>query len=91
MPSEQRANSSAIFLVKYGLYLAPEPSAWTPDSLTQKHSNVQDNSDVTKAEVQFHFFHYTVRPIWKRFREAIGCLRTFNFFTLFLGSEEKYA
>ena len=53
------------------------------DSLTQKRSNVSDNCDVTKQcltsipsiKLRGHF--------GKRFREAVRCLCTFNFFYSF--------
>ena len=47
MPAEQRANSSAISLVKIS-FLFRFKTFPKNDTLTQKRNNVQDNRDVTK-------------------------------------------
>lgn len=54
----------------------------------KKHSNVQDNNDVTKQSL-FHSFHLSAQSFWKRFCQAIGCLHTFKVFIHFHSSERK--
>ena len=65
----------------------------TDDSLMQKRSNVQGNNDVTKQgfspirniKQRGHFGNVFLKP------SAVFCLLSFNFFTLFLGSEKNCA
>ena len=44
----------------------------------------------SQSRVSVPFSLFRARLFWKRFREAIGWLRTLNFFTPFLGSERKF-
>ena len=42
------------------------------------------------SESQFHSFQISARSFWKRFFEAISCLRTFNFLLLFTAQKENF-
>ena len=60
----------------------------TNDSLMQKHSNVEDNSDVAKPNLS-SIPSVSVQLFWKQFCKEMAFPHTFNFFTPFHGSERQ--